>query len=71
MTEEKQIDYKVCLYNLLVGLKIQQVDEFMLYADEDDCLLLGTIYSDEMQEILNRSILPLRWKEPTPPSSES
>lgn len=71
MTEEKQIDYKKCLYNLLVGLKIQQVDEFMSYADEDDCLLLGTIYSDEMQEILNRSILPSGWKEPTPPSSES
>jgi len=71
MTEEKQIDYKQCLYNMLLGLQIENRDEFMEYADEDDCLLLGVTYANEVQNIINRSILPSIQMAPIPPSSES
>ena len=71
MTEEKQIDYKQCLYNMLLGLQIEHRDEFMEYADEDDCLLLGVTYANEVQNIINCYISPSIQMEPIPPSSES
>lgn len=71
ITEEKQIDYKKCIYNLMLGLEIQHRDEFMLTMDEEKCLLLGQLYAKEVLSMLDRIINASISMEPTPPSSES
>jgi hypothetical protein len=44
--------YLECITNLLIGLEIQQIEKFMERLTPENCLKLGTTYSNKVKEML-------------------
>jgi hypothetical protein len=52
MENEMEKFYIECITNILIGLEIQQIEKFMERLTPQNCLKLGTAYSNAVRERL-------------------